>query len=360
MTKRLVVCADGTWNVPDSRDGSLVCPSNVVKMALAVAAPGDDMEQQIFYVKGVGTGMYDRFIGGGFGWGLSDHILEGYRYLISAYEPGDELFLFGFSRGAYTVRSLAGLIRNSGLLKRERADQIPAAFDLYRRRDDASSPSAVEAQVFRKSFAYEARIKFIGVWDTVGALGIPVGIPWLPVSLLHLLNKRWEFHDVKLSSYVDYAYQAVAIDERRPQFSPTLWEQQAHSVGQVMEQCWFAGVHTNVGGGYHDSGLSDITFLWMRAKAAACGLVFDKDYIASSMKPDALGELRNSKTGLFGLFPDSIRAIDDAAAHAEPTNESVYESAVERAKRASAPGYNPPNLSSYVARPDHVVSTDPL
>jgi uncharacterized protein (DUF2235 family) len=357
VTKRLVVCADGTWNVPDSKDGAEVCPSNVVKMALAVATPGDDIEQRIFYVKGVGTGKDDHLLGGAFGAGLSQHILDAYRFLIDQYHPGDQIFLFGFSRGAYTVRSLAGLIRNSGLLTRDHVDRVDAAYNLYRRRDDASKPTEVEAQVFRKAFAYEVRITFIGVWDTVGALGIPVGIPWIPLSWLHFINQRFEFHDVKLSSYVDNAFQAVAIDERRPQFAPTLWEQQAHAIAaeQVMEQRWFAGVHTNIGGGYRDSGLSDITFLWMKNKAEACGLVFDERYIHGRFNPAALGELRDSKSGVFALFPDSIRRIDDRTAHAEPTNEAVHGTAVDRLERATAPPYRPPNLLNYLARPDSVV-----
>src|SRR5215213_6489991 len=143
-------------------------------------------------------------------------------------------------RGAYTARSTVGLIRNSGLLRRSNLDQIDEAYSLYRRKDDAAHPNSFAAELFRKQFAHQPRIKFVGVWDTVGALGIPVGIPWLPESWLHAFNQHWEFHDVKLSSIVENAYQAVAIDERRPQFQPTLWEQQDHAVvqGQVMEQVW--------------------------------------------------------------------------------------------------------------------------
>ncbi|MBV9281455.1 MAG: DUF2235 domain-containing protein [Chloroflexi bacterium] len=360
MAKRLVVCADGTWNVPDSKDGTSICPSNVVKMALAVAPSGNGREQQIFYLKGVGTGVLDHLLGGAFGWGLSRNVLDAYRFLAEQYESDDDIFLFGFSRGAYTARSVAGLIRNCGLLKREHLDQLSAAYTLYRRRDDASHPTAVESQVFRKAFAYEARIKFIGVWDTVGALGIPVGIPWLPVSWLHFINQRWEFHDVKLSSYVGNAYQAVAIDERRPQFMPTLWEQQPHAQGQTMEQVWFAGVHSNVVVGYTDSGLSDIAFLWLKDRAEGCGLVFDQEYIRSTFKPDALGVLRDSRTGIFQLFPGAWRKIDDKAGHESNTNEAVYRSAVDRTERAAPPGYRPPNLLSYLKRPDRTIVDEPL
>src|SRR5687767_13034279 len=112
MGKRLVVCCDGTWNVPDKVDRGEVCPSNVAKMALAVApAAPDGRPQLIFYERGVGTGMWDRLRGGAFGWGLSKHVQDAYRFIVDRYEADDEIYLFGFSRGAYTARSLAGLIR---------------------------------------------------------------------------------------------------------------------------------------------------------------------------------------------------------------------------------------------------------
>jgi uncharacterized protein (DUF2235 family) len=345
MAKRLVICADGTWNVPDRIDRGQVCPSNVAKLALAVS-PRDaaGRPQPIFYDKGVGTGPFDRLLGGAFGWGLSDKIKLAYQFICDQYEPGDELFLFGFSRGAYTVRSTAGLIRQCGVLKREYRSLIDDAYGLYRRRDDASHPAAVESQLFRKSYAEEVRIDFIGVWDTVGALGIPVGVPWLPVTWVHLINQRWEFHDVKLSSYVRNAYQALAIDERRPQFQPTLWEQQPQATDQTMEQVWFAGVHSNVGGGYQDHGLSDLALLWMVEKAAACGLAFDQDYLRENLAPNPLGELRDSRTGFYQKLPEAIRPIGQGP----NGNEAVHRSAVERLRRAHDPGYDAPNLERYL------------
>lgn len=355
MTRRLVICCDGTWNIPDRKDRGKVSPSNVAKMALAVAPhDGEGAEQLVFYDKGVGTEIFDRLRGGAFGWGLSRNIQDAYRFIVDAYEPDDEIFLFGFSRGAYTVRSTAGLIRNSGLLKREHSDKLPEAYSLYRKRDDASHPTAIEAQLFRKAFAREVRITFIGVWDTVGALGIPVGVPWLPDSWLHFLNQRWEFHDVKLSSFVDNAYQAVAIDEKRPQFTPTLWEQQPHAEHQMMEQTWFAGVHSNVGGGYQDAGLSDTTFLWMKDKAEALGLAFDREYIERNVAPNALGELRDSKIGFYELFPDSVRPIGLGP----NANEAVHRSAVDRMEQADSPAYRPPNVTTYLQRDGKVTPPD--
>ena len=173
MPKRLIVCCDGTWNKPDQPS-----PTNVTKLALYVASQDPaGIEQRVFYDKGVGTGRFDHLLGGAFGVGLSKNVQDGYRFLVANYEPGDELFFFGFSRGAYTARSIVGFIRNSGLLKREYADKLAPAYDLYRRRDDASHPDAAEAELFRKSFAYKPRVKFIGVWDTVGAFGIPLSGP---------------------------------------------------------------------------------------------------------------------------------------------------------------------------------------
>jgi hypothetical protein len=151
---------------------------------------------------------------------------------------------------------------------------------------------------------------------------------------------------VRLSTFVDNAYHAVAIDERRPQFTPTLWEQQPDAQGQRMEQVWFAGVHTNVGGGYQDSGLSDLTFLWMKDKAEACGLAFDQGYLARTLAPNPLGELRDSKIGFYEKFPDAVRPIGE-----KPTgNEAVHSSAAVRMEQASNPAYRPPNLVRYLQR----------
>lgn len=346
MPKRLVVCADGTWNVPDRKDRGEVCPSNVAKLILALE-PRDrqGVEQVPLYHKGVGTGRLDRLRGGAVGWGLSAHVQDAYRSVVENYEPGDEIFLFGFSRGAFTVRSTAGLIRNSGVLRREHREKVGDAYQLYRRRDDEAHPTGVEAQLFRKQYSRDVRIRFIGVWDTVGALGIPAGIPWLPVTL-GFINRRWAFHDTALSTTVDHAYHAVAIDERRPQFEPTLWEQQEDAGGQIMEQAWFAGVHTNVGGGYQDTGLSDLAFLWMKEKAEACGLAFNQEYIEQTIKPNHLGELRESKVGLFRLFPDKVRAIGVE----KRSNESVHPSAVRRLAESRNPAYAPSNLTDYLKR----------
>ena len=234
MSKRLIVCCDGTWNTPDQKEEGQICPTNIVKMTSAISPLASDGTVQIvFYHSGVGTSSgldLSHWMGGAFGVGLSEIIQDTYRFLVDNYSEGDELYLFGFSRGAYTARSLAGFIRNCGLLQKIHADKIPAAYGLYRREDQPAEPEGEEAKDFRAKFSREGTIKFIGVWDTVGALGIPDHI------IRRLTEKLWHFHDVKLSRIIQNAYQALAIDERREDFQPTLWEQQPDAGSQNLEQ----------------------------------------------------------------------------------------------------------------------------
>ena len=284
--KRIVVCCDGTWNIPDQ-----VSPTNVVKVALALAdRDSSGVPQRVFYNAGLGTSRGERLRGGAFGFGLSKHVRECYRFLVENYEPGDELYFFGFSRGAFTARSTAGLVRNSGILRREHASRLGDAYAIYRGRDPTSHPRGTRATLFRRSFSHEPRVHFIGVWDTVGALGIPVlGPGWANV-----LNRRWEFHDTDLSTMVDLAYQALAIDETRGPFVPSLWNRQDEARNQVLEQVWFAGVHSDVGGGYDDCALAEIPLLWLVDRAASAGLEFRQGHF-SGRRPDdprAVGDER--------------------------------------------------------------------
>ena len=275
--KRIVICADGTWNSPSEVKPGEDAPTNVWLLYQLIRDQGaDGMPQLKFYHAGVGAsgGRVRRVIDGMTGRGLSRNMLECYRFLVDHYNPGDHLYLFGFSRGAYTVRTLAGLIRNSGILRRvdypsEEAKQewIERAYRLYRDRDDDSSPKASRAVDFRHRRSHpDFAISCIGVWDTVGSLGIPVetGI----TSPIWWFNRaRAGFHDVTLSTYVDCAFQALAVDERRGPFRPTLWVQNPHGKlgGQVVEQVWFSGVHSDIGGGYPwaERGLANVTLRWM-------------------------------------------------------------------------------------------------
>ena len=359
MPKRLVVCCDGTWNTPDQLRGGRPTPTNVTKVALSVA-PKDfaGRDQRTFYHRGVGTNRGERIRGGAFGFGLSRNVRDTYRFLVQAFEPGDELFFFGFSRGAFTARSTVGFVRNCGILRREHAGRVDEAYTLYRSRRSRKSPRSIEAQLFRRSYSYETRIRFIGVWDTVGALGIPLnGLP-----LVNLLNRRWQFHDTDLSTTVDAAFQALAIDEKRRPFQPTIWKQQANAVDQRLEQVWFAGDHSDVGGGYPDPALAEIALRWMVDRASACGLEFQADAFAQLppsggetlrhtgryIAPDALGQLHKSRTGLYRLRPPLVRNLGVI----DYPHEYVASSAIER--RLRMPAYAPPGLVTYLDQPHQV------
>lgn len=360
MAKRLVVCCDGTWNFADQPS-----KTNVAKVALALR-PGSagGKEQRVYYHSGVGTQRRERLRGGALGVGLSRNVAAAYRFLVETYEPDDELFLFGFSRGAFTARSLVGLLRNCGVLRRDHIDRFPEAWALYR--DRIEQPNGAAATLFRRSYARDTEIRFIGVWDTVGALGIPVpGTAWLRPAA-DRFNRRWAFHNTELSSWVRSAFHALAIDEQRSAFRPTLWHQQpgADREGQELKQVWFAGVHCDVGGSYKEAGLSDVALLWMVDQARRYGLEFDTDLLGAAgpkvMKPqesidfrvwpDGAGLLHNSRTGMYRLSKPLHRplgaAVDDKG---EPDgNEFLAVPAKERYDRDT--GYRPQELEHYLAQ----------
>jgi uncharacterized protein (DUF2235 family) len=348
--KRLIVFCDGTWNRPDHVDRGVAAPTNVAKLALAVAERDDDGVQQLLhYEAGVGTQRSERLLGGGFGFGLSRNVRDGYRSLVDAYEPGDELFLFGFSRGAYTARSIAGLIRNAGILRREERHRVHQAYALYRAPRRDAEPSGIAAELFRRSYSHgDVPIECIGVWDTVGALGIPIDGFRPP-----LLSRLWSFHDTRLSRTVRHAYHAVAIDERRRPFRPTLWERQDDAGDQVLEQVWFAGVHCDVGGGYRDPDLSEITLLWMAEKARGCGLALKPDHLVAAgegvdpaarrsgrcVAPSATGPIHESRTRFYQVFPPYDRPLTcDGGAIASSA----------RTRFESDAGYRPPELGPWL------------
>ena len=331
MPKRIVVCCDGTWNTPNQPS-----PTNVVKLARAVLPTASDgTPQMVFYDWGVGTERgLDRWLGGAFGRGLLKNVEDGYRFIAHNYERGDQLFIFGFSRGAYTARSLVGFIRNCGLLKKRHADLIGQAVALYK--SPGFHPDSAEAVAYRADHSREIDVHFIGVWDTVGALGIP-----LP-GLHALTRKKYQFHDVELSGIVKNAVHALAIDEQRWAFRPAVWKA-IDKPGQTVEQVWFAGVHSDVGGGYADAGLSETALRWMVGKAAGCGLEVDQGFLDETTHPDPMGALHDSRQGFYKWLRPHVRPI----AEGDGANESVDESAMRRFK---AGGYAPANLSSYVAR----------
>lgn len=351
MGKRLVVCCDGTWNTPDQMNGGQPCPTNVTRLALALAPTSTDgTEQRLFYHRGVGAERWERIRGGAFGMGLSRNVQEAYRFVVDNFEPGDELYFFGFSRGAYTARSTVGLIRNAGVLRREHAGRIGEAYALYRSRANVTKPKGTEAKLFRRSYSQETRIRFIGVWDTVGALGIPMsGLRWF--------NRRWQFHDTDLSTTVDAAFQALAIDETRKPFEPAVWSHQPGAGAQRLEQVWFSGCHCDIGGGYPDSSLSDIALLWMADRARSCGLAFSEEALLPgdakgrefAVRPDPLGELHDSRK----LFYRLLRPYHRPIGMAEDGHEYVASSAVQRREKDSS--YAPSGLVDHLAGPHQVM-----
>ena len=304
MTKRIVVCADGTWNRPE-KDLAKDFPTNVLRMARAIDPRGSDgITQQVFYDWGIGS-YYEQVLGGATGKGLNKNIMDDYRYIVQNYQPGDEIFLFGFSRGAYTARSLSGLIYNCGILKRPDARLIEQAFEHYKKPGYSYAPDGEKSIAFRDAHSHKSRnIKFVGVWDTVGALGIPI-------SFLGLLDKKDEFYDTKIGPNVDIARHAMAIDEVRSDFEPTIWDPREKL---DLKQVWFAGVHSNIGGSYapdKQTGglLSDIPLQWMMQQAAEAGLVLEPHLKASlNCRYDAT--LHNSRKHIYRSKSPLYRPID--------------------------------------------------
>ena len=336
MRKRLVLCCDGTWNRADQESNGHPCPTNVVKLAYRVAKRDRATPQIIYYDQGVGTGnVLDRYSGGAFGEGLDDNIFDAYRFLVANYEPDDELFLFGFSRGAFTARSIAGMIRKCGIVKRTSVSQYVSAMNLYR--DSKTHPDDLLARSFKASHSCNGEsdipIRFIGVWDTVGSLGIPLrGLRWLT-------RRKHVFHDTELSKTVQTARHALAIDEHRAPFEPTLWMEKAKP-NQTVEQVWFVGAHSDVGGGYPDTSLSDISLQWMLDEAQAAGLELDEEVLTGRpLSPWPDGKLHDSKTGLYKLTPGNDRPIGVGG------TQSVHPTAI--ARWVKDPTYRPKSLRDY-------------
>ncbi len=268
----------------------------------------------VLYLSGVGTGGYalDRLVGGAFGFGLFDNVRSGYRYLALNYDPGDEIFVFGFSRGAYTARSLVGMIGRVGLLTREAliSDHLPEAVRRYRRtRPDRHSFHGVSDERFKQVHGHpDLRVDFLGVFDTVGALGVPGAF-----------RRGHQFHDVELGSTVVCARQALAIDEHRMKFEPTLWEGRgepaegeaalpAGEAARDVRQVWFEGSHSDVGGGYGDCGLSDTALDWMVAQAREKGLAFDEDLLRLYLDAGSAAIRHDSMTPMYRVLNVLARA----------------------------------------------------
>lgn len=299
MAKNIIICCDGTGNEYGKNN------TNVVKI-YQLASKGNPEEQVAYYDPGVGTGgwEYDESKGdirakadGATGSGLQKNVEDAYRYLMRHYEKDDKIYLFGFSRGAFTARSLAGMLHKCGLLHPDMFNMVEYASKVY------NTPNNKQiAAGFKSTFSRACPVHFIGVWDTVASLALNAG-------------KR--FHDAKLNPEVAYGYHAVALDEVRDKFPPSLWDQR-----DKVEQVWFAGVHSNVGGWYDNIHLSNISLKWMATKALERGMLLDEAKLAK-IAGNPLGMQHDSHRGfLWSICGKYIRQL--------PAGSKVHKSVRDR------------------------------
>lgn len=302
--RNIVVCCDGTNAKYDSEDEN----TNVVRLFERLGKDGD--EQVSFYDPGVGTISSHRLPPvrwvhkawmAGFGTGVRANVEDAYRYLMDAYEPGDRVYLFGYSRGAHTVRRLAGMLHRCGLLTQGSYNLIPYATKMYEQQDGAIAAG------FKASFSRECKPHFIGVWDTVESIGY---LWW-----------RKYFHDRILNSDVRYGFHALSVNERRSYFRVALWDETNPPDDQTIEQVWFPGFHSDVGGQKADRRISDITLEWMLRQASEKGLCLREDW-CEDLRPDPTsGRITPSDSHIWRLSAKD-RPI--------PNGAKVHESVVKR------------------------------
>ena len=318
--KRIVLCLDGTWN--NNRAGAIL--TNVCKLHQIIAPTDANGVRQISnYVEGIvsADGESLQFVKGGIGVGVDDRIRKAYEALVKDYEPGDEVFLVGFSRGAFEARSLGGLITLVGVAKPGLGFSFDKAWWVYRTREKGRDQAALAE--LRAATHYPVRIKCVAVWDTVGNLGNPFASGGA-------IGRRYKFHDTRLTDNIDVGLHALSIDEIRGPFRPTLWtlpKGQALPANQHVEQVWFAGTHGDVGGGHRETGLSDIALIWMAERLqATTGLALDMHKLAHMARPDPLGPQHSVAEGWIfewsGRLP-FIRLVQQAAAAIPPLRRSL-------------------------------------
>lgn len=381
MPKNIILCSDGTGNSGGKGRGT-----NVWKLYKALDLH-HSQAQVSFHDDGVGTSDFVLFkmLGGAFGWGLKRNVKRLYKFLVIQYErgqggaPGDDIFLFGFSRGAHTVRMVAGMVCRCGLVdrtqcgsERELDARIDEAYDAYvesfaqaKRQTAPHSGSPVDSAQYNITDAaqetveppaltrfraqdYVIRdvpIKFIGVWDTVDAVGVPVDELREGLDLL----KRVAIHDKTLHPLVRHACHAVAIDDQRHTFEPVMWNESKLAPGQTIEQVWFAGVHSNVGGGYPKDEMALVSLDWMMAKARQHGLVFiDELCDGYRHEADVHSKLYDSRAGLAAYYRYMPRDIKKICLEHGISQAKIHVSVFDRIRRGSD-GYAPFNL------PDDIV-----
>nr|WP_320192890.1 DUF2235 domain-containing protein [uncultured Desulfobacter sp.] len=330
----IVICADGTWNRPEE-DIQKDFPTNVLKLSRAIKPSADGVKQHVFYDWGLGS-YHSNVSAGATGRGIHKNIMDGYRYIVQNYAPEDKIFLFGFSRGAYTVRALSGFINNCGILKRSEARLIAEAWKIYKSPVKKNRPEETAALDFRNKYSHPSRnVHFIGVWDTVGALGIPF-------SFMGLFESHDEFYDTKMGANISIARHAMAIDEQREDFEPTIWLSRP---GIDLKQVWFAGVHTDIGGSYppdKENGIrsSDTTLEWMLDEAQAAGLGIEP-HLRTNITDGSQGKLHKSRNHVYRFKSPLHRPLvmKDKPTKIHPSVKLRYE---------TDPDYRPPKLKELV------------
>jgi uncharacterized protein (DUF2235 family) len=314
MSKNIVVFSDGT-----GQEGGKKHNSNVYK--LFNMCEDRTARQVVFYDRGLGTG-WRKLIGNAFGAGISRNIRECYQFIFENFNADDRIFLFGFSRGATTVRSLSSFIHLFGILPKSRPELIDAAYRIYKDPDTRD----VESKAFiSRHHNMWCRIRLIGVWDTVAALGIP--IKGLNAIVEQIPGCNHQFQDLRMSTSVEHGRHALAIDDERKIFHPMLWDQKLEDY-QTMEQVWFCGMHTDVGGGYAEQGLADISLEWMVHEARKKGLlIYGKHQVRTDPQPD--GIMHDSRSGGLGrLYRRKVRHWNTAT-HGKPV---VHGSVLQRTR----------------------------
>ncbi len=305
MSKNIVVLSDGT-----GQEGGKGHDTNVYKLFRMLEDRTD--KQVVFYDEGLGTD-WRKFTGNAFGAGFSENLLQCYQFIYDNYNAGDKIFLFGFSRGAATVRSLVSFIHYFGILPKSRPKLIKKAFKLYRRGRRGQNIEGWEDVLNEKAnqFVHEhpnqwAQIEFLGVWDTVPAIGF-VAVAGLNTFLGNIF--KYNFHDFKLHPSVRNAYHALSIDDDRLWFHPSLWTEKTREE-QLVEQVWFSGAHTDIGGGFKEPGLSDITLEWMIEKAVNFGLrlyLGSRKYWNFVVAPDPTDLYHPARKGFGKIFVEGKR-----------------------------------------------------
>jgi uncharacterized protein (DUF2235 family) len=366
MPKNIIICADGTGNYNVKGRGT-----NVFKLYEAVDRNGHRSDPQLpqqvaIYHDGVGTEVYKwlRIASGATGWGLSRNVKQLYAELARVYEPGDRVYLFGFSRGAFTVRTLAGLITTCGILNLDKyrtnsvfGKGIRKSYDAYRRKYQTwlarrlHGTKVVESAALRETFSVDIPgftdpsrpvIQFIGVWDTVDAVGLPFRL----ADIINQVFWRFKFPDTRLSPHVAHACQALSLDEARQSFAPVLWQEGPGDSTRI-EQVWFAGVHSNVGGGYPRQGMSLVALDWMMQRAETHGVRFlpaARELYSGTADVNDKGYDSRSGFGVFyGWKPRDVQALCRRCDVLPKVHRSVFER-IARNTEGYAPGSVPTEL----------------